>query len=262
MDKIYCYPNTDVLINKFGIKNSKDLLESEGIFSGFRLAHLLSKPIVDGKFDLKHLQLIHKYIFQDIYSWGGELRTVDISKGNCFCIHQYINDEADRIFGGIKKEEYLKNLDIDSFSDRLAYYSGEINALHPFREGNGRSAREFIRCLAYNAGYTIDFSKINTEELFDAFVKSFSVDHSNLKSLFKENIIQNIKSKYRDQFTENLLMTENLMNNLHRVKLYSINGEYMSLKRIKEINNEINEENIQENAIYKVISDISCELNL
>jgi cell filamentation protein len=65
MDKIYCYPNTDVLINKFGIKNNKDLLESEGIFSGFRLAHLLSKPIVYGKFDLKHLRLIHEENIQE-----------------------------------------------------------------------------------------------------------------------------------------------------------------------------------------------------
>lgn len=188
MDNIYCYPGTDVLINKLGIKNNKDLLESEGMLSGFRLAHLLRKPIIHEGFDLKHLQKIHKFIFQDVYTWAGEIRIVDINKGNYFCRHKYIEEEAKRIFGEIKRENYLKGLDKEDFSDRLAYYSGEINALHPFREGNGRATREFIRCLAYNAGYTIDFSKIDVKKLFNAFVKSFSSGHKDLKELFKENI--------------------------------------------------------------------------
>lgn len=190
MDKIYCYPNTDVLINKLGIKNNKDLLESEGMLSGFRLAHLLRKPIVNGEFDLKHLQRIHKFIFQDVYFWAGKIRNVDINKGNYFCRYRYIPEEAERIFSGIKKENYLKGLDLERFSERLAYYSSEINALHPFREGNGRAIREFIRCLAFNADYIIDFSKINPQKLFDAFVKSFSSDYKDLEELFKQNILK------------------------------------------------------------------------
>lgn len=260
MARDYCYPDSDVLINKFGLKDNASLSKKERMFSGFRLTQLLNKPIV-GEFDLSHLQKIHKYIFQDAYDWAGEVRNVNISKGNWFCLYNFIPDESERIFGGIKKEKCLKNLNIDIFSDRLSYYAGEINALHPFREGNGRATREFIRCLANNAEYVIDFSKMNTDELFNAFVKSFSADYRDLKKLFKDSIIHNIENEYKYQFPKDLNVTENLLDNLHKLKLSSKENEYMSLARIKAISDVISENNMDKNPIYKVISDISNELN-
>ena len=77
-----------------------------------------------------------------------KVRTVDIAKGNMFCNVRFISSQADVIFSGLKEEHYLAGLDEDMFIKRLAYYFSEINALHPFREGNGRSQREFIRSLA------------------------------------------------------------------------------------------------------------------
>ena len=126
-----------------------------------------------------------------MYEWAGKTRDVNIGKGNLFCLTQNIINEAERIFKGIRKEKYLANLQIDEFSDKIAYYS-EINALHPFREGNGRVTREFIRCLAKRAGYTINYADINTEVLLNAFVKSF-VDYTDLKLVFKNYLMEDAK---------------------------------------------------------------------
>ena len=78
--KSYCYPDSKVLINKFDIRDMDSLMERERGFTSFRLTQLEANPI-KGNFDLKHLQSIHKHLFQDIYSWAGELRLVEISKG-------------------------------------------------------------------------------------------------------------------------------------------------------------------------------------
>ena len=96
-DKKYCYPNSNVLINKKNIKDTKELYDAEILYTGVRLMELQEKPI-KGDFDLKHLCKIHKYIFQDLYSWAGKIRTIDIGKGNMFCYVQNINDYAETIF--------------------------------------------------------------------------------------------------------------------------------------------------------------------
>lgn len=134
-DTKYCYPDTDVLINKLDIRDLDKLHIFERKLTMLRLLELLDKPI-NGKFDLKHLQAIHAYIFQDVYDWAGKIRTVDIAKGNMFCNVRFISCQADVIFSGLKEEHYLAGLDEGMFIKRLAYYFSEINALHPFREGN------------------------------------------------------------------------------------------------------------------------------
>ncbi|MDD3224629.1 MAG: Fic family protein [Clostridium sp.] len=197
MQDPYCYHETDILKNKFNIRDKIKLSTAERAYSNVRIVSLLKYPI-KGDFDFKHLQNIHKFIFQDIYDWAGEIRNVEISKGLPFCYSYNIPNESERIFNGIQKENYLKHLKIDKFSDRLAYYAAEINALHPFREGNGRSTREFIRSLAKNAGYTIDYSKMDTKLLFNAFVISFTKDYYDLRDLFKENISRAHKNKNKN----------------------------------------------------------------
>ena len=80
-----------------------------------RLMELLEKPI-NGNFDLKHLQAIHKYIFQDIYDWAGKIRVVDIAKGNMFCNVRFIEDQAEQIFSKLQQEKYLVGLDEETFA--------------------------------------------------------------------------------------------------------------------------------------------------
>ena len=182
-DMIYCYPDSDVLKNKLGIMNQEKLHEVERKLTALRISDLIRKPI-RGNFDLKHLCVIHYYIFQDLYTWAGSLRKVDIAKGNMFCNVMFLNDQADVIFGAIRKDNYLEGLSRDAFVSRLAFHFSEINALHPFREGNGRTQREFIRELALYNHYAIDFSKSTEKEMLDASVDSFLRQYGKMEALF------------------------------------------------------------------------------
>ena len=186
-DKIYCYPNSDVLINKLNIHDTDKLLEVERKLTMLRLMDLLEKPI-SGKFDLEHLRNIHKYIFQDIYPWAGKIRTVDIAKSNMFCKVQFIKMQAKEIFGKLQKDDYLKQLSKEKFAKRAAYYFSEINALHPFREGNGRTQRELIRQLACESGYILHFAAITETEMMEASIDSFVCDYKKMEALFTKII--------------------------------------------------------------------------
>jgi len=159
----YCYPGTDVLINKFNIHDAKHLQSIEKIMTSIKIGELRTKPI-KGQFNIDHLKEIHKYIFGDIYPFAGEFRDVSIIKGNVrFANPLYIEENAKRLFQELKNENDLVGLDKDELSQRLAYYFAEINILHVFREGNGRTQREFIREVALLSGYDIDWRKISRD---------------------------------------------------------------------------------------------------
>ena len=96
------------------------------------------------------MKKIHKYIFQDLYTWAGKERTVEIGKGNLFCTTMYIQEYAESIFKKYYALCYAAKDNFDEFIKVFADNYGDLNALHPFREGNGRAQREFARivCLA------------------------------------------------------------------------------------------------------------------
>ena len=188
-DRIYCYPNSDVLKNKIGIQDMEKLQRLERRLTMLRILELVDKPI-QGKFDLQYLCLIHRYIFQDVYDWAGEIRKVDIAKGSMFCNVKFIESQAAEIFKKLKSEDYLQGLNEENTASRLAYYFSEINALHPFREGNGRSQREFIRTLTLHIGYVINFAKVSKEEMLKASKDSFLCDYGKMEQLFKKCINQ------------------------------------------------------------------------
>lgn len=187
MDRIYCYPNSDILINKLNIKDSDKLYVAERKLTAIRVQELFFEPI-EGQFDLNHLCAVHKHIFQDVYTWAGDLRTVDIAKDNLFCKVQYIEVVAKDIFLNLKKDRCLAGLNEKDFIKKAAYYFSEINALHPFREGNGRAQREFIRQLALNAGYRLLLSNVEDEEMLQASKASFLCDYSAMERLFAKSI--------------------------------------------------------------------------
>lgn len=186
-DKTYCYPDTDVLINNLNITDEDKLAEAERKFTMLRIYELLHNPII-GSFDLNHLCRIHQYIFQDLYSWAGELRTVDISKGYYFCHCDYIASNAKKLFSDLKSENYLRGIAADRFITRISFYFSEINALHPFREGNGRAQREFIRSLALWNGYQIKFSLVPADEMLKASIDSFACDYRRTEEMFRKCI--------------------------------------------------------------------------
>lgn len=184
----YVYPGTNVLINLFDERDPKKLEAFEVAFTGLRLAELSVKPII-GSFDFSHLKQIHKYIFQDIYPFAGQIRDVNIAKDAFqFANVQYIQSSSMQIFMDLKKDNHLKGLSKEEFSIKAAKYFTDINILHPFREGNGRTQREFIRSLAGRNGYELDWSKVSEKQLFDASVKAV-VNENPLAQLISKCIL-------------------------------------------------------------------------
>lgn len=183
-----------MLINLADIKDQAALSQFERMVSKERLATLELTPI-QGNFDLSHLQDIHRFLFQDIYPFAGQLRTEDISKdGFSFAPTQFMESSANDLFKQLHRENLLSTLPVDSFADRAAYYMSEINVIHPFREGNGRVQREFIRELANHAGHELDWSKVDPERTFKASVRS-KVDTHDLADVIRETIVEIETSK-------------------------------------------------------------------
>ncbi len=191
-DGVYCYPGTSVLRNKLGIRNEISLRSAERDFSSLRAAAIdIGEASISETFDAVHLRAIHAYLFGDVYEWAGQYRTVNISKGSVFCMYPYIAEQLDSLFHDLAKERLLRDLPSNEMACRLAYYLGEINAIHPFREGNGRTQRAFVRCLAKHNGYLLSFSTISANEMVLASVESFNGDNIRL-----ENIIASCLSKF------------------------------------------------------------------
>jgi cell filamentation protein len=183
-DRKYCYPGTNVLKNKLDIRDLDFLHQAERDYSSIRQAELVKKGVT-GDFSMKHLCSIHKQLFQDIYTWAGKTRTVDISKGTIFCFVQFIDSQFDDMYRKLKKENFLKDItDKKEMSVRLAYYLGELNMIHPFREGNGRTQRIYIEQLCLNNGrFEIDFTEVTKDEMIAASVKSANVSNDLLEEL-------------------------------------------------------------------------------
>jgi cell filamentation protein, protein adenylyltransferase len=156
----YSDPVAGVLYNKLGLGTAAELEAAEREITHAALI-LLDESPVSPSYDLPHLREIHKRIFGDIYEWAGQIRTVAIAKGAVFCLPQYIDSSAAVIFRELRDEDCLRGLRRDAFVGRLAHFLGEVNALHPFREGNGRAQRAFFGQLARDAGFTLAWQHLD-----------------------------------------------------------------------------------------------------
>lgn len=187
----YCYPGTNVLRNKLNIQDLDILHEAERDYSSIRQVELYKKGIT-GDFSLKHLCSIHRQLFQDIYPWAGEIRTVDISKGTIFCLVQFIEEQFAFLYRKLKKENFLKDItDQKEMAEKLAYYLGEINMIHPFREGNGRTQRIYMEQLCMNNGrFEIDFTEVSKDEMIAASVQSAKLNNDLMEELIYKCLIR------------------------------------------------------------------------
>ena len=182
-DDTYCLPGSSVLKNKAGISDQDLLDQYEADFTAVRLLELAKNP-VEGRFDLDHLCQIHRYLFQDIYEWAGSIRTVDIVRGDSrFCNVRHIQTYSDTVFSSLRDEDYLKALSKKQFAARAAHYFSEINAIHPFREGNGRVQRVFMSQLAENAGFSVSYAALGRTEMYSAMEAAFFGDEKPLATL-------------------------------------------------------------------------------
>ncbi len=183
-DTEYCYPpDFTVLKNKAGLRDAEQLEQFERLKTINRLRYCpLDIPI-----SYEGYKEIHRRIFQDVYEWAGQPRSVDIRKGDYFCRAPYIDQEMRRQFRTLQRENNLKDLQAAKFAVRTAEHLGEINAIHPFREGNGRTQRVFLRNLAHQAGYAIDLTRLTQDAWLDASIRSFrKQDYAPMERVIRE----------------------------------------------------------------------------
>lgn len=178
----YLWQNDDVLKNRLDIHDAAQLRKAELAFSSARLATLELGPAIIG---LPFLCHIHRTLFQDVYAWAGELRTIDIWRDDTpFCHFEYIEKEGNTLMDALEEEEGLRNLEQEQFVARIAHYYCEINMLHPFREGNGRAQRIFFEQLALHAGYFLEWQNVEAQPWREANQAGASGDLAPLEAVF------------------------------------------------------------------------------
>jgi cell filamentation protein len=189
MDEQFPPANGEVPANRFNLANLAELQRRESPLALRRLLELQIRPIA-GQFDTAHLQAVHRHIFQDVYDWAGQLRTVGISKPNAqFPPPDFLKPALDTLFRELGRENLLYSLRMPAWARRAAYYLGEINAIHPFREGNGRAQREFIRELAVAGGHLLVWRPIGPSRMIEASQRSFlRKDYSGLEEILLESL--------------------------------------------------------------------------
>ena len=254
----YLYPGSSVLINKFGLKSHDALQEVEGFIFGLKSL----EPLPAGNFDYDHLKNIHHHFFNGVYEWAGQERTVDIAKGNSFFGNkQYISKELNKLFAKLKADQYLCALAQSKFCNKLSYYFNEINAAHPFREGNGRTQRAFCDALANQAGYTLDWTTVNKDEYIKASIAGFL--HADYKPM--ELILKSITTPLQHARTRNEITLEK--NTMALLKQYVSKQleltENMKQKNQLTLEKADSYKNMNQNilSLHKEIKQISKELD-
>ena len=180
-----CYSGTTVLINLLDIRDQAELDEVE-------LALFLTRadePLPAGELDYPHYLSLHRHLFQDVYAWAGQARTIRIGKaGSWFCYPEHIASVMARVFRELGEPDCLADLDDTDFAKHLAYVIAEINAVHPFREGNGRTQLTFLAMLAEHAGFTFNADMLDRDRVIQAMIDSFSGSEAPLQALIQDII--------------------------------------------------------------------------
>ena len=187
-DYSYTDPNSGLLRNLQDISDPDVLLFVESSVVTKRLQELYVKPIKI--YGIESLLLIHKQLFQDIYTWAGKERTVEISKGGkqFFPISHF--DNAFRYINSLVNQyKEIPRKNKQQLAEKLAEILDNVNFLHPFREGNGRTQREFVRLLAKEKGLTLNLNPPDNKNVYDRYMKgTIESDISTLTKLIFELI--------------------------------------------------------------------------
>lgn len=185
MSDPYAYPGTDILINKPDIRNKEELDRFERMMTRARLA----EPLPDIPMTYEGYKALHQHIFQDVFDWAGQSRTVAIAKGETFFGPAiYVDQEMARRFQELADENHLRGLTPDMFAGRAAEHLNEINAIHPFREGNGRTQRLFLEALASQAGHPIRAKDIHPKPWHAASIAGFAGNNQPMEALIQDAI--------------------------------------------------------------------------
>lgn len=177
IDDPYTYENSTVLVNKLDLRDQEELDDFEAEISSARS----SEPFPEGQLDFAHYCAVHHHLFQDVYEWAGTPRTVRMSKqGSPFCFPEHIDAQAAKLFEELKTDHFLKDLPVTEFAAKAAHFLAELNVIHAFREGNGRSQLSFFAMLAELAGHPLDLERLDPGAMLDAMIAGFDGDETEL----------------------------------------------------------------------------------
>lgn len=171
----YFIPGSTTLRNLFSETDSVRLRVLEEAATTVRIAQLAQNPLPDN-FDYAHFKAVHRHIFQDVYEWAGEERTAPTDRWMTKAGHAYypggpvLTEAAETQFRRLARKDLLRGLPLDEFVSELAEFWGEINVIHPFREGNTRTQTVYFADLTRHAGYNLDSAAFLDAEVRDAFV--------------------------------------------------------------------------------------------
>lgn len=181
----YCYPGTTVL------KNIPDIRQQRALdaFEAVSTAQRADEPLPAGRLSVRHYRAIHHHLFQDVYAWAGKFRTVRIAKDrSAFCYPEHIARETAAVFAGLRKARYFRDLSADEFAEASAHFLATLNAIHPFREGNGRTQTTFLMLLADQAGHNLNLARLKPTAFLKAMVTSFKGDEHPLAQQIRKLI--------------------------------------------------------------------------
>jgi len=183
----YLYPGTTVLRNRFNIRDP-DLLEQ---VERQLVAEALIRPAPGIALTPAGYARLHKHLFGDVYPWAGEMRSVHMSKGNdVFCAPQFRALEMARCFAAVRADRRLRSRDPERFLEAAAEHVNEINARHPFREGNGRTQRLLLEFLAERAGYHLAIDRIDPQGWNKASIIGFrDADHAPMQDVLRVALV-------------------------------------------------------------------------
>ena len=169
-DDPYAYRNTNVLRNRAGLRDA-NLLEA---FELEMTALRAEEPLPAGRYGAAHYRAVHRHLFQDVYAWAGRYRTVRTSKdGNAFCYPEHIARSMDKLFERLRARPFTGGADFPRFCAEAADFLAELNAIHPFREGNGRSQLAFLHLLGLRAGHPLAMRRVRAVTMLPAMIASF-----------------------------------------------------------------------------------------
>jgi cell filamentation protein len=184
----YLYPNTGVLKNKFDIRDAAALDRAE---AGVVLVKEVDRPPFKS-FSLKEMQSVHKHLLSEVYAWAGQVRDYTTGRDSAsFARPEFIESYFGNLQKELDAENFLRGTTKDKFAERSAYYVSEINAVHPFIDGNGRTTRMFLKDLAEQAGHQLSIKSIeaNKGAWYEATAHSFRTsDTSKVREVIRQSL--------------------------------------------------------------------------
>ena len=178
----YCYPGSSGLKNRLDLRAQADLDAFEALITAQRG----DEPLPGGRLGYAHYRAIHHHLFQDVFDWASKLRTVRIAKGgSMFCYPEHIDGEMRKLFAALSDAQFLRGLPAPEFARRPAHVLAELNDIHPFREGNGRTQLSYLTLLAARAGHPLALERMDPSAMLAAMVASFKSDEGPLASLIE-----------------------------------------------------------------------------